>query len=251
MTSTSDKRRDDERPDTPTLAAPAGSAPAPTPPKTAPRDVLLRDVGALVAFLAASLAAPAHPETTDPAAPFAPGLAAPIEDDAPLAIPRAAGVLVPLYLRAGAPHLLFTRRATTLPSHRGEISFPGGARDPEDATLVETALREAWEEIGIPRERVRVLGLLAPVFTVVSNFLITPVVGWLGDDPLALTPNPDEVDEVIEAPLAALAEPAIFHAERWVRLGRSHDVYFYDLGPARIWGATGRVVHQFLDLLPP
>jgi 8-oxo-dGTP pyrophosphatase MutT (NUDIX family) len=200
------------------------------------------------------LADPAHPETTDPAAPFGPGLAAPFDpafaDDAPAPVPRAAGVLVPLVVRAGVPHVLFTRRAATLPSHRGEISFPGGARDPEDRTLVETALREAWEELGIPRERVRVLGVLAPVFTVVSNFLITPVVGWLGDEPLGLTPNPGEVDDVIEAPLAALADPAIFHAERWVRLGHSHDVYFYDFGTVRIWGATGRILHQFLNLLP-
>lgn len=201
----------------------------------------------LVALLTERLAAPTHPETSDPAAPFGTSPA----EDAPPTVPRAAGVLVPLYARGGAPHLLFTRRAATLPSHRGEISFPGGGRDPEDHTLVETALREAWEELGIDRDRVRVLGLLAPVFTVVSNFLITPVVGWLGDEPLALTPNPSEVAEVIEAPLAALADPAIFHAERWIRQGHAHEVYFYDLGPHRIWGATGRVVRQFLNLLAP
>jgi 8-oxo-dGTP pyrophosphatase MutT (NUDIX family) len=173
-----------------------------------------------------------------------------VPPDARDATPRLAAVLVPLYARDGRPHLLFTRRSPQLTSHSGEISFPGGSHDATDRTLATTALREAHEEIGLAPESVSVLGSLAPVFTVVSNFLITPIVGWLGATPAPLVPNPAEVVEVIEAPLADLADPSIFHAEEWIRNGRPHPVYFYDLGPYRIWGATARVLRDLLELLP-
>lgn len=199
------------------------------------RAELLVDAGALVSYLAARLALPVVDAPDDPPLPAA---------------PRAAGVLLPLYARDGRPHLLFTRRAPTLRAHRGEISFPGGSQDATDATLAATALREADEELRIPPAGVTVLGQLRPVFTVVSNFLITPVVGWLGEGAVAVEPNPAEVAAVIEAPLAALADPAIFHIERWTRSGRQVPVYFYDLGPNRIWGATGRIVAEFFALLP-
>ena len=203
----------------------------------ASRADLLADAGALARFLQARLAAlSASPGAS--ATPSLPGT------------PRAAGVLLPLYARAAQPYLLFTRRAPTLSAHSGEISFPGGSRDATDPTLTSVALREAYEELHIAPERVAVLGQLAPVFTVVSNFLITPVVGWLGEGPIAVEPNPGEVAEVIEAPLAALADPAIYHMELWARNGQQVPVYFYDLGAHRIWGATGRILHQLLALLP-
>jgi 8-oxo-dGTP pyrophosphatase MutT (NUDIX family) len=203
------------------------------------RVALLTSARALIPYLVGALANPAEAEA--PAALAS--LAAHSE-------PRAAGVLVPLYARDDRPHLLFTRRATTLAAHSGEISFPGGSRDPADTSLVATALREAEEEVGIPPGRVQVLGRLEPVFTTVSNYLMTPVVGWLGEVPVPLAPNPDEVTEIIEAPVGALADPAIFHAERWLRQGQPHIVYFYDLGQHRIWGATARVLHHLLELLP-
>ena len=116
---------------------------------------------------------------------------------------RAAAVLVPLYAIDGEPILLFTRRSVDLARHRGEISFPGGSRDPDDSTLAQTALREAREEIGLDSAQVEILGTLPPVLVSVSNFVITPVVGWLGSGPPALVINPDEVAELIQAPLAA------------------------------------------------
>ncbi len=199
------------------------------------RAMLLDDAAALADYLGQML-----PRQPSPALP----------PDARNATPRLAAVLVPLYARETRPHLLFTRRSPRLTAHSGEISFPGGSHDAADVTLATTALREAQEEIGLAPESVSVLGALAPVFTVVSNFLITPIVGWLGATPAPLVPNPAEVDEVIEAPLADLADPAIFHAEEWVRNGRPHLVYFYDLGPYRIWGATARVLRDLLTLLP-
>lgn len=168
---------------------------------------------------------------------------------------RLAAVLAPLYARDGVPHLLFTRRTSTLSTHRGEISFPGGSRDPEDASLRETALREAYEELAIEPALVRVLGALPPVRATVSNFAVAPYLGWLPEGLPPLLPNPAEVAEVIEAPLAALADPAIFHEEQWFRGGPAdgmlaHTVYFYDFGPHRIWGLTGRILHTLLALLP-
>ena len=199
------------------------------------RAALLDDADALADYLATLL--PRLPPWTPP-------------PDAQDATARRAAVLLPLYARNRRPYLLFTRRSATLAAHSGEISFPGGSHDATDLTLAATALREAHEEIGLAPESVRVLGTLAPVFTVVSNFLITPIVGWLGADPAPFSPNPAEVAEVIEAPVADLADPAIFHAEQWMRNGRPHPVYFYDLGPYRIWGATARVLRQLLELLP-
>ncbi len=162
---------------------------------------------------------------------------------------RAAAVLAPLYLREGRPHLLFTRRAETLNAHRGEISFPGGRYEPDDGSLEQTALREAQEEIGLAPERVDLLGLLEPVWTVVSNFTILPFVGLLPTGPGDLRLNPAEVAALIEAPLTELANPAIFHVEEWVRGGVARPVYFYEYGPHRIWGATARMLFELLELL--
>lgn len=162
---------------------------------------------------------------------------------------RVAAVLAPLYAYEGRPHLLFTRRSTRLSAHRGEISFPGGSREPGDGSLEQTALREAQEEIGLDPARVDVLGMLQPVVTVVSNFIIMPFVGYLRAGPGPLYANPLEVESIIEAPLTALAEPAIFHSEEWMRAGEAHTVYFFDYGPNRIWGATGRMLVDLLGRL--
>lgn len=164
---------------------------------------------------------------------------------------RAAAVLAPLYASAGRPHMLFTLRSLDLSRHSGEISFPGGRSDAADTSLEATALRETYEELGVVPNRVEVLGPLPSVFTGVSSYLITPFIGWLGDVLPSLTPSPAEVAEVIDAPLAALADPAIHHSEIWRRGGVEHLIHFYDFGHYRIWGATGHMLHSFLTLLPP
>ncbi|HEY0756666.1 MAG TPA: CoA pyrophosphatase [Ktedonobacteraceae bacterium] len=164
---------------------------------------------------------------------------------------RKAAVLLTLFARDGETHLIFIRRAATLRAHGGEIAFPGGSYDPEDASLVTTALREAFEEIGLESTRVEVLGLLPPVFTVVSNFLILPVVAYLPGGPGALVAQVSEVAEVLQLPLHALAEPSIAHTELWSNGGRTRQVYFYDYGSLRIWGATGRILASLLTLLRP
>jgi len=194
---------------------------------------LLRHADALTVFLRRAL--PAAPTST-----LAPGAQ----------VARAAAVLAPLYVRDGLPCLLFTQRSQDLSTHRGEISFPGGSRDATDASLEQAALRETREELGLDPAAVDLLGPLPTVFAAVSNFLIQPYVGWLGDGLPMLTPNPREVAEVIEAPLEALAEPAIYHSEIWRRAGADHLIHFYDFGPYRIWGVTAHILRSLLDMLP-
>jgi 8-oxo-dGTP pyrophosphatase MutT (NUDIX family) len=162
---------------------------------------------------------------------------------------RIAAVLLPLFEQDGQIFLAFIRRATTLRSHSGEIAFPGGSVDPGDTSIVMTALREAQEEIGLDPARVEVLGLLSPVFTVVSNFLITPVVAFLPQGLGELHLQASEVHELLLAPLQGLADPAIVHTEQWTRDNRTRLVYFYDYASYRIWGATGRMLNAFLETI--
>ncbi len=162
---------------------------------------------------------------------------------------RKAAVLVPLFEQDGEIYIVFIRRASTLRSHSGEIAFPGGSVDVTDASPVMTALREAQEEIGLDPSKVEVLGVLAPVFTVVSNFLITPVVAFLPQGLGELHLQTSEVKELILVPLRGVADPAILHTEQWTRGNMARIVHFYDYGPYRIWGATGRILNAFLETL--
>jgi 8-oxo-dGTP pyrophosphatase MutT (NUDIX family) len=164
---------------------------------------------------------------------------------------RLAAVLLPLFVQDGALSLAFIRRSSSLRSHSGEIAFPGGKVDSGERFPVETALREAHEEIGLAPERVEVLGLLSPVFTVVSNFLIFPVVAFLPHGLGALSLQPAEVTELILAPLEALADPSIAYTEQWSRGDMTRTVYFYPYGSHLIWGATGRILSHLLRTLSP
>jgi len=162
---------------------------------------------------------------------------------------RNASVLIALFDENNETYLSFIRRASTLRAHSGEIAFPGGAADVSDVSPIVTALREAQEEIGLAPTRVEVLGIMAPVFTVVSNFLITPVVAFLPEGPGTLHLQLSEVEEIIFLPLQGLADPSIYHTEQWLREDVSHTVYFFDYGTYRIWGATARMLTMLLDLL--
>ncbi|QRK09742.1 CoA pyrophosphatase [Archangium violaceum] len=159
---------------------------------------------------------------------------------------REAAVLVPLLLREGAPHILFTKRPTTLRHHAGQYSFPGGSRDPEDHTPLHTALRETREELGIDVSGVRVLGALDEVPTL-TEFRIQPFVGVIPQG-LEYRPNPDEVEFIIEVPLSHLMDPAIRRTERRTVRGVEYEVDFYTYGSHVIWGATGRILRNLLRL---
>jgi 8-oxo-dGTP pyrophosphatase MutT (NUDIX family) len=161
---------------------------------------------------------------------------------------REAAVLVPLLLREGVPHVLFTKRHATLRHHAGQYSFPGGSRDAEDPTPLRTALRETREELGIDVTGVRVLGELDEVLTPAgSGFRIQPFVGVL---PLGLEykPNLVEVDFIVEVPLPHLVDPAVHRTESRRSDGVEYEVDFYTYGPHVIWGATGRILRQLLSL---
>lgn len=163
---------------------------------------------------------------------------------------RNAAVLITIFFdEDDEAYITFIRRANTLRSHSGEIAFPGGASDFSDVSPIVTALREAHEEIGLTSTRVEVLGVMRSVFTVVSNFLIIPVVAFLPEGPGPLQLQESEVSEIIFLPLKGLANPAIFHTEQWVRDNVTHPVSFFDYGAYRIWGATAHMLTMLLELL--
>ncbi len=159
-----------------------------------------------------------------------------------------AAVLVPITDRDG-PHLLFTKKSESVPHHQGQFSFPGGICEQRDASRVETALREAWEEIRLPAAAVEVLGLLDDTATRATPFVITPVVGIVRER-VAFTPDGREIERVIEVPLERLRDPAIFSSEIWEHDGAPHPVQFYRVSTEDVvWGATARILTQFLNLL--
>lgn len=163
-----------------------------------------------------------------------------------------AAVLVPVIERNDALSVALILRSHELPTHAGQISFPGGHRHPNEAHPVETALREAEEEIGIDPSLVELLGPLDDVPTPVG-FVISPVVGWLRE-PAAFRPDPREVKEVFEVALTALIDPSnyAYRGERIV-FGRPYPLPEYRVGDRIVWGATARIIEHLLELLgfPP
>ena len=156
---------------------------------------------------------------------------------------RMAAVLVPLYLdAAGDLHAVFTRRRHDLRRHAGEISFPGGRRDDGEA-LIDTARREAFEEIGLPPERVDVLGALPPTATFVTNYAIYPFVGMI-EAGFAWVVEQAEVDEVLELRIEDLR--ASRGERRLVRKGIPFRTPTYEAGGHVIWGATARILESLL-----
>jgi 8-oxo-dGTP pyrophosphatase MutT (NUDIX family) len=215
----------------------------------------------------------------------------------PFPIRRTAAVLVPVYearrtgagLGSGEPargrpaedasedagadgdepevHVLLTRRPWTMRAHSGEVAFPGGGRDPEDADLESTARREAWEEIGLAPDRVEIVGQLDPLATLSSGAHITPFVGVVRDLP-ELRPSPHEVAAILRVPFHELLEPGVYHEERWGPIagmaggtltGPGIDkpfptpdglrpMHFFDLAGDTVWGATARMLFQLLTI---
>lgn len=156
-------------------------------------------------------------------------------------------VLIALYERDGELHVILTRRAQSLRTHKGEVSFPGGRADPGE-TYVEAALREAQEEVFLDPAIVEPLGELDHLTTVTRRAYIVPVVGLLAEPP-ELGRNPAEVDAVLHVPLSELMSPEVFREERWGDGDTSRPVYFFDLIGDTVWGATAALLRQLLALL--
>jgi 8-oxo-dGTP pyrophosphatase MutT (NUDIX family) len=159
-----------------------------------------------------------------------------------------AAVLVPLYLDAGALHAVFTKRRDDLSRHAGEISFPGGRQDFPDEDLRVTALREAEEEIGLPPDAVDVVGALPPTGTFVTSYKIHPFVGVI-EPGHAWTPQPSEVEEVLELSLPDLVSG--YQMKRLIRRGVPIKTPSYTVDGHFIWGATARIVQSLLERLEP
>jgi 8-oxo-dGTP pyrophosphatase MutT (NUDIX family) len=182
------------------------------------------------------------PVTDLRAALLAPGEAAPTDSRGR----SDAAVLVPMFGATSRPGLVFTERRADLRRHAGEISFPGGRPDPEDEPLLECALRETEEEIGLDRSSVDVLGALPPVSTVVTGYKVHPFVGLISQ-PHEFRPNPDEVAAVLVLHLDELR--AGFAMRRLIRRGVPIRTPTYEVGAHLVWGATARILSSLLERL--
>lgn len=158
-----------------------------------------------------------------------------------------AAVLVPLFKKGEDCYLLFTKRSDQVKYHKGEISFPGGGVDEEDFELINTALREAHEEIGLKESDVQIIGILDDIVTI-SQFIVTPIVG-LFPYPYPFKVSEMEISELIEVPLSSLLDGNCFSEQEIFRGGRNEIVYAYQYEKHKIWGATARILKQFLDLI--
>ncbi len=160
----------------------------------------------------------------------------------------AAAVLAPLFVKEGAPHLLFIKRPEGNYRHAGQIAFPGGKRDPTDRSNVDCALREAHEELGIAPADVKVLGELDEFDTVVSGFRVSPVVGVI-PYPYRFRPEPAEVERMIEVPLRSLLDPANLRVEQREAFGTRRSIYYFSAGEDVIWGVTGAILLGLLEII--
>lgn len=155
----------------------------------------------------------------------------------------------------GGLDVVLTRRAWTMRTHRGEVSFPGGTEDPGDDFPVGTALREACEEVGLDPDAAEMAGALDPLTTFTSDRVVVPVV-FLAGSPPTLVRSPHEVDGILRVPLHELVDPACYHQEVWtwgeaagVPSARNHPMHFFDLVGDTVWGATASMLDQLLSLL--
>ncbi len=162
--------------------------------------------------------------------------------------PRQAGVLLLLYPLGQELHLVLTVRTSDLNHHSGQISLPGGGWEEGDASLLETALREAREEIGVTTAELEVLGSLTPLYVPPSNNVVHPFVVYAPRRPV-FRPDPGEVAELLEVPLSLLVDPTTRREEDWNWEGATLRLPFYAVGEHKVWGATAIVLAEFLALL--
>jgi 8-oxo-dGTP pyrophosphatase MutT (NUDIX family) len=156
-----------------------------------------------------------------------------------------AAVVIPFFEKNNQTHVLFTLRTETVEHHKGQVSFPGGARERQDSTLIDTAVREFYEEVGIPRNLVTIIGELDD-FPTVTNFLVTPYVALI-PYPFPSKINKKEVDDVLEVPLSLFLSKDNFEEKKWEHKGKKYPVYFYYHNTNVIWGATAFIFNRFIE----
>ncbi len=154
-----------------------------------------------------------------------------------------AAVLVPLYVREGDVRVLLTKRPMHMPTHKGDLAFPGGKPELGDGGPAGTALREAEEEVGIDPDTVRILGHLEPIHTVEYRRFVVPMVGWVDPTP-ELRPDPGEVELVLEPTLEELRDSTTWFHQSW----SGRHVWFREIGDEVLWGATAMMTRRLLGL---
>jgi 8-oxo-dGTP pyrophosphatase MutT (NUDIX family) len=160
--------------------------------------------------------------------------------------PVKAAVLALMYPSGGEIHMVFMKRNEYNGPHSAQVSFPGGVWEKEDLSLQHTAIRETREELGIFGE-IEVLGSLTELHIPVSNFLVTPFVGWMDETPL-FKPDPSEVQYLIETPLCHLLTPSNMEMELIMRHDQAIHAPCYKIGKEKIWGATAMMLSEILEL---
>lgn len=169
----------------------------------------------------------------------------PVEIGWPPAPPdfRPSAVLIPLWEQGGRVFTALTLRSARLNAHAGQISFPGGRRDPEDPSLLYTALREADEELAIRPDSVQVHGALDDAWSI-HNYIVTPWVGWLPEPP-ELVPQPSEIDRVIVADVERMMQPGVYSRREIERGSARFAMHAWQVGDDNVWGLTGGLLYQF------
>jgi 8-oxo-dGTP pyrophosphatase MutT (NUDIX family) len=161
---------------------------------------------------------------------------------------NAAAVLVPIFERAGDLHIVYIRRSDNVATHRGQIAFPGGRLDSADATLLDAALREAHEEIGLPPSAVDVIGAFPAMHTLTSGIVVAPFAGVIPSG-IAVRPDPSEVAEIFDVPLSALRDPRFRGEYEWNRGGNPARFPAIQYEGRTIWGLTLRITLNMLEML--
>lgn len=161
---------------------------------------------------------------------------------------RQAGVLIMLFERDGEPWVVLTERTHTVSLHKGEISFPGGARDPEDKDLWATAVRETVEELGVDPNTLQQLGAMDDYPTFSSGYIVSPFIAAV-EPPEEWHASEAEIAQVIEIPLRRLLD--VGRMEVWERDGIRFPMHIFDVDEHRIWGVTAFILRRFLDIVGP
>ncbi|RLT44916.1 MAG: CoA pyrophosphatase [Chloroflexi bacterium] len=162
--------------------------------------------------------------------------------------PRRGGVLLLFYPHNNVLHLPLILRPTYDGVHSGQVSFPGGGQEAMDASLTATALREAYEEVGIPPDAVEIVGHLSKLYIEPSNFEVYPTVGWMAQRP-AFRIDPNEVARLLEVPFADFQKPANRYEEMWNLRGRQVRVPFFQIEGQTVWGATAMIVSELMAVI--
>ena len=159
---------------------------------------------------------------------------------------RASAVLVPIFDGPSGPEVVLTRRSQVLTSHKGEVSFPGGRVDAGE-TFIQAAIREAYEEINLEPSHVQVIGEMNALSTYVSNSHIVPVLAYL-ETPPSMTAVNAEVDRVFSVALTELVRDDTYVEEHWGTPPNQHQIHFFHLDDETVWGATGKMLHQLINI---